>query len=262
MSRTLAVCFAHPDDEAYATFGSVAIHRTDPRFRVVALHATDGGAGEVAPGVDLGPAGLGALRRLEDESAWRAVGCVPARHDWLGLPDGAVARAPFDDLVDAVACFLDDERPDVVVTFGPDGVTGHPDHVTVGAATDAAFHRVRGDGGPGLRRLLHGAVRQSWFDRHQRWRAAHGYPLWEPTPVYHLRGTPDEAVGVDVATTHVLPQLLAGLTEHRSQRHVLMPPGAEDGGFLRGPSHETYVVAWPPRLPGQPCLADVFEGLD
>ncbi|GAA2724128.1 PIG-L deacetylase family protein [Cellulomonas aerilata] len=262
MTRTLAVCFAHPDDEAYATFGSVALHRADPDFRVVALHATDGAAGEVAPGVDVGPAGLGALRREEDERAWRAVGCVPARHDWLGLPDGAVEQMPFDDLVDCVACFLDEERPDVVVTFGPDGVTGHPDHITVGAATDAAFHRVRRDGGGGLRRLLHGAIRQSWFERHQAWRAAHGYPLWEPTRLYHLRGTPDELVGVDVRTTEVLPQLVAGLLEHRSQGHVLLPAGVEDGSFLRSRSRETHVLAWPPRQPDEPCLTDIFEGLD
>jgi LmbE family N-acetylglucosaminyl deacetylase len=262
MSRTLAVCFAHPDDEAYGVFGSVALHREDPGFRVVALHATDGGAGEVAPGVDVGPDGLGALRRQEDERAWAAVGCLPARHDWLGLPDGAVERTPFDDLVEAVACFLDDERPDVVVTFGPDGVTGHPDHIAVGAATDSAFDRVRRDGGPGLRRLLHGAIRQSWFERHQAWRAAHGYPLWDPTRLYHLRGTPDELIGVDVRTTEVLPQLVAGLLEHRSQRHVLLPPGLEDGTVRFGRNHETHVLVWPPPAPGQPCLTDLFDGLD
>jgi LmbE family N-acetylglucosaminyl deacetylase len=45
-----------------------------------------------------------------------------------------------------VACLtamLDDVRPDTVLTFGPDGFTGHPDHRSVGAWTDAAARRSR-----------------------------------------------------------------------------------------------------------------------
>ena len=262
MSPTLGLCFAHPDDETYGAFGSVALHAADPAFRLVVLHATDGDAGEVAPGVEVGPAGLGALRRLEDERAWRALGRLPDRHDWLGLPDGEVDAVPFDDLVQRIAQFLDEERPDVVLTFGPDGITGHPDHIAVGAATDAAFHRVRADGGPGLRRLLHGGIRQSWFDKHQAWRAAHGHEPWVPDRRYHLRGTPDAMIGVEVPTAEVAGQVLAGLREHRSQAHVLLPAGVDDGSFRWGSTRETHVIAWPPAGPDDPCLADVFEGLD
>ncbi|MET0789783.1 MAG: PIG-L family deacetylase [Cellulomonas sp.] len=261
MSPTLGLCFAHPDDETYSSFGTVALHAADPGFRLAVLHATDGGAGEVAPGVEVGPDGLGALRRLEDDRAWMAVGLVPDRHDWLDLPDGEVDAVPFPVLVDRVATFLDEERPDVVVTFGPDGVTGHPDHIAVGAATDEAFHRVRADGGPGLRRLLHGAIRQSWFDRHQAWRVANGFEPWVPDRLYHLRGTPDAQIGVDVRTSPVSAQVLAGLREHRSQAHVLMPAGLADGTLSLG-TRETHVVAWPVRRPEDPCLSDVFEGLD
>ncbi|WP_456844688.1 PIG-L deacetylase family protein [Cellulomonas sp. P5_C6] len=261
MSGTLGLCYAHPDDETYGAFGSVALHSADPGFRLVVLHATDGDAGEVAPGVEVGPGGLGALRRIEDTNAWQALGHLPARHDWLGIPDGAVDAVPRDELVGLVATFLDAERPDVVLTFGPDGITGHPDHIAIGAATDEAFRRVRQDGGAGLKRLLHGAIRQSWFDRHQAWRAAHGYPMWDPERLYHLRGVPDESIGIDVRTTAVARALFAGLREHRSQAHVLMPAGVDDDDFLRTGTYETHVIAWPPRAPGAPCLADVFEGL-
>ncbi|WP_225752828.1 PIG-L deacetylase family protein [Actinotalea sp. Marseille-Q4924] len=259
--RTLAVCVAHPDDETYTTYGSVGLHADDPDFRLVVLHATDGDAGEVAPGVDMGPDGLGALRRLEDERAWRAVGRVPDRHEWLGVPDGTVAAVPVDDLTAAVARFLDEERPDVVITFGPDGITGHPDHVAVGVATDAAFHQVRRDGGPGLRRLLHSAIGQYWFTRHQEWRIANGFPVWDPERLYHLRAVPDERIHVDVRTGSVGRRLLAGLREHRSQAHVLLPPHVADASFLRGSTHETHTIAWPPRGSVEPRLRDVFEGL-
>ena len=85
MTRTLGLCFAHPDDETYGSFGTVALHAADPELRLVVLHATDGGAGEVAPGVEVGPEGLGALRRVEDERAWQAVGRVRRRGSGYGM---------------------------------------------------------------------------------------------------------------------------------------------------------------------------------
>ena len=60
--RRLLAVVAHPDDESYATYGTVALHRHDPAFRLVVLHATDGDAGQIASGVVLSPDGLGAVR--------------------------------------------------------------------------------------------------------------------------------------------------------------------------------------------------------
>jgi LmbE family N-acetylglucosaminyl deacetylase len=253
---------AHPDDETYATFGTVALHHHDPGFRLVVLHATDGDAGQVAPGVDVGPDGLGALRRREAAAAWAAVGHPPDRHVWLGHPDGALDRVPPAELTAEVAAFLRTERPDVVVTFGPDGVTGHPDHVAVGRATTDAFHAVRADGGPGLRRLLHCALPASRFARHQEWMAAHGYPQWDPQRLYHLRPVPDEMIGVEVRTRAVSDQVLAGLKAHRSQRHVIFDPDGDDDTWRRQATREAHTIAWPPRPPGSPWLTDVFEDID
>jgi len=256
----LAVCVAHPDDEAYAVYGTVALHRDDPTFRLAVLHATDGDAGQIAPGVDATAETLAAVRRAESRRGWEALGRPPARHDFLGLPDGGLPDVPYADLVDTVAAFLDAERPAVVVTFGPDGVTGHPDHVTIGRATDEAFDRVRRDGGPGLRRLLHGGIPRSRYDRHQAWRARHGMAPWDPTRMYHLRGFPDELLGITVDTRPVARSVAAGLLEHRSQRHVLDDPDLSDDMWRRTVGIESYAIAWPPREQVA-RLRDVFEGL-
>ncbi|WP_150309267.1 PIG-L deacetylase family protein [Planctomonas psychrotolerans] len=260
-SRSLAICVAHPDDESYALYGSVALHAAEPDFRLAVLHATDGDAGEVAPGVQAPPDGLGAFRRDEDERAWIAVGRTPDRHDWLGYPDGRLDAVPYDELVDRVAAFLEAERPDVVFTFGPDGVSGHPDHIRIGRATDEAFHRVRAEGGVGLRRLVHGVIPQLLFDRMQVWRAEHGLPVWDPQRVYHLRGVPDGIVSVRVNTRPVSHLVLAGLKEHRSQRHVLFDD-LLDEEWRAALRREFHAIVWPPRDPGAPLLTDVFEGLD
>jgi LmbE family N-acetylglucosaminyl deacetylase len=258
---TLAIVVAHPDDDAYGIAGSVALHAADPDFRYVLVHATEGENGDIRDGFDATRETLGRVRRAEDEAAWRAVGFEPARHEWLGYPDGGVADVAFEQLVDAVWAILDVERPDVVHTFGPDGISGHPDHIAIGAATDAAFARGVESGGAGFRRLLHGAVPQSVFERWNSQRAAQGLIVFNPTELYHMRGVPDEEIGVEVDCRAVADRIVAGLSEHRSQHHVMSDDPTDLERWRRVVRSEWHVVAWPPRAPGSPRLTDVFEGL-
>lgn len=260
-SGSLGLCFAHPDDESYSTYGTVALHARDRGFRLSVLHATDGSAGEVAPGLAVEPSSLGWHRRGEDEEAWRAVGRVPDRHVWLGHVDGAVAAVGHRRLVEEVSVFLDEERPDVVVTFGPDGVSGHPDHIAIGRATDEAFHRVRAQGGSGLHRLLHTAIAATPFARHQDVRAARGLGRWDPAVTYHLRAVPDEDIGVLVDTRPVADAIVAGLKAHATQRQALFDPEGDDREWRRYAKREFHVVAWPPRPRHTRVLTDVFEEL-
>lgn len=260
-SGSLGLCFAHPDDESYSTYGTVALHASDENFRLNVLHATDGGAGDVAPGMSVDSSSLGQHRRGEAEKAWRAVGRVPDRDIWLGHDDGNVSAVGHDRLVEEVSAFLDDVRPDVVVTFGPDGVTGHHDHLAIGRATGEAFHRVRRDGGLGLHRLLHTAIAATPFALHQVARAARGLPPWDPDVTYHLRAVPDEDIGVLVDTRSVADAVVAGLKEHSTQRTALFDPQGDDLEWRRYAKREFHVVAWPPRPPGTPVWADVFEGM-
>jgi LmbE family N-acetylglucosaminyl deacetylase len=219
--RTLVAVFAHPDDDAYGLAGSVALHAYDPQFRFVLVLATYGEAGDIREGFPATRETLAAVRRAEDEAAWRAVGRPPDRHEWLGYPDGGVSGVPFDDLVDRIAGILAEERPDVVATFGPDGISGHPDHITIGAATDAAFARLAGGAERGFRRLCHGAVPESVFNRWNAQRAAMNLATFDPTRTYHMRGVPDETIGIAVDCRSVADRIVAGLSEHRSQHHVI-----------------------------------------
>ena len=261
MGLTLAGVWAHPDDECYGMFGTVARHAADPAFRLVVLHATDGDAGEIAPGVEAVPEQLGSWRRAEDTAAWRALGREPDQHVWLGHPDGRLADVG-DRLVEEVTDFLRAERPDVVLTFGPDGVTGHPDHIAVGAATERAFHRVRAEHGPGLRRLLFGCIPQRVFDLEQRRRRQDGTGLWDPSRVFHPRGVPDDQVGVVVRNHAHVARMLAALKAHRSQRHVMFDREGTDEEWMLVMRREAWVFAWPPPDRGAGVLGDVFEGLD
>jgi LmbE family N-acetylglucosaminyl deacetylase len=256
----MMVC-AHPDDDAYGIAGTVALHGEDPGFRFVLVHATDGAAGEIPPGFPATRETLGAVRREEDVRAWRALGREPDRHVWLDYDDGTVSDVPLDELVQRIAEVMRSERPDVVATFGPDGITGHPDHVAVGVATDAAFDLVAAEPGPGLHRLVHGAMPRSVFDRWNATRVRHGLEPWDPDRTYHLRGVPDEEIGITVDVSSVAHRVVAGLREHRSQQHVIANPGVTDEQWVRSVGLEHYVIARPARSPGPERLGSLFEGL-
>jgi LmbE family N-acetylglucosaminyl deacetylase len=78
MARELSLAFvvAHPDDDAYGIAGSVALHATDPGFRFILIHATDGGGGAIREGLPATRESLGETRRAEDQVAWRPAGRV------------------------------------------------------------------------------------------------------------------------------------------------------------------------------------------
>jgi LmbE family N-acetylglucosaminyl deacetylase len=261
VGRTFAGVVAHPDDDAYGIAALVALHADDPGFRFVLVHATDGEAGVIADGSGATRATLGAVRRQEDQRAWQVLGRPPDRHEWFGYPDGGLAAVPFEELVDRVAAVLADERPDVVATFGPDGITGHPDHITIGRATTEAFMPLAGDGGPGLRRLVYGAIRQSMIDRWNRQRISAGLAVWDPETVYHLRGVPDESIDINVDTSSVAGRVRAAMLEHRTQWADLNPPDWTEEQKLKNVSRETQVIAWP-RPRRAHVLDDVFARLD
>jgi LmbE family N-acetylglucosaminyl deacetylase len=122
--------------------------------------------------------------RLATERTHELARCLSVlgvhEHHWLDHRDGECAEADPDAAVAQLCAALDDVRPDTVLTFGPDGITGHPDHQTVSAWAGAAVDRAA----PGAR-LLHSALTEQ---REARWRALSdrlgvflpGYPVLTP----------------------------------------------------------------------------------
>src|SRR3712207_5877735 len=135
---SIAGVFAHPDDETFSIGGTIAKYAARG-VRWDLFCATDGDAGR-SSGVPVGSREeLGALRRNELIAAARLLGVrgeIVAR----GYPDGGVAEVQPDQLVGDVVQFLRDTRPDVVVTFGPEGApNAHRDHRAISRAATAAF---------------------------------------------------------------------------------------------------------------------------
>lgn len=131
--------WAHPDDETYLAGGLLAgLH--DAGARVVCVTATRGEAADPAARSEE-RAALAAVRTEELEAALETLGVE--EHHWLDYPDGGCADLDPAGPAAQLAALLDEVCPDTVVTFGPDGFTGHPDHRTVSAWTDLALTRAQ-----------------------------------------------------------------------------------------------------------------------
>jgi LmbE family N-acetylglucosaminyl deacetylase len=133
---TLMAILAHPDDESLATGGILARYAAEG----VATHlvtATRGQRGWAGPPADNpGPAALGHLRERELRAAARVLGLRQVH--LLDYMDGDLDQADPATVIAQLADLLRQVRPQVVVTFGSDGVYGHPDHIAVSQLTTAA----------------------------------------------------------------------------------------------------------------------------
>jgi LmbE family N-acetylglucosaminyl deacetylase len=133
---TLLGIWAHPDDEAFLSAGLMALARAAGE-RVVVATATRGESGTTDP--DRWPPDQ--LARIREQELARSLEVIGvAEHRWLGHRDGALAGVRRPAAVAQVAALLEEVRPETVVTFGPDGMTGHEDHRTVSDWVTRAWH--------------------------------------------------------------------------------------------------------------------------
>lgn len=132
---TILSVWAHPDDETFLAAGVMAA-AADRGDRVVCVSATAGEQGTSDPDA-WPPLRLGRRRTWEAAAAMAVLGV--GEHRILGLPDGALADYDEQGRA-AVGRLLDEVEPDTILTFGPDGITFHPDHMAVSRWVTAAWN--------------------------------------------------------------------------------------------------------------------------
>lgn len=121
--KRILVVLAHPDDESFAIGGTLAKYSRQG-MQVVLLTATRGEAG--IPGKE--PEESGKIRERELRKAAKHLGIEV---HFLNYLDGELANEAPIGLIEQVAGWIDTVQPHAILTFGPDGVSGHPDHVTI-----------------------------------------------------------------------------------------------------------------------------------
>ena len=152
--RVLGV-FAHPDDESVLA-GGVLAAAAAAGADVTVVCATRGESGPIADGSDATPDTLAVVRETELRAACAELGVGIV--ECLGLPDGSLEDVP-EQLASEVARLLATLRPDAVITFGPEGLYWHQDHVAVHDAVATALEGASRR--PGIHQLVwpHGWMR-------------------------------------------------------------------------------------------------------
>jgi LmbE family N-acetylglucosaminyl deacetylase len=216
VARPLSVAgiFAHPDDETWSLAGSFAL-LVPKGVRGAVWTATRGQAGEIADGSGATRETLPEVREAEERAAMAVVGVE--RVEFGELVDGQVDGADRDALTLAVHRFLEREQPDVVVTMEPTGVTAHPDHMAVSAATQAAFGAYVAVPRPREPRFYYWGVPVSEMAAWRELGRASGHELPGEDDPYGGRGTPDEQFTCVVDTATVAEQAHRALRQHRTQ---------------------------------------------
>jgi LmbE family N-acetylglucosaminyl deacetylase len=134
--RTLVAVFAHPDDEAFGTGGTLTRYAHEG-VDVHLVMATRGEAGQIAnPEVET-VTPLSVLREEELRCACEQYGLKELH--LMGYIDGQTAIVPPSEPVFRLVKILRQLKPQVVISFGPDGIYGHFDHVAVHRWTAAAI---------------------------------------------------------------------------------------------------------------------------
>ncbi len=206
---TVLGVWAHPDDEAYLSAGVMAMG-SDAGNRVVCVTATRGELGTDDP--DHTPEEFARVREAEVAASLACVGVT--EHRFLDYVDGTCAQQDEAEAVGRIEAIIREVAPDTIVTFGPEGMTGHPDHRAVSYWTTAAW--AAGD----RRAQLLWATKPDDYDR--RFRSVHekhdvffegGPPLTSPVDLSVYLLLPDDVLDRKLAALRAQPSQTIPLIE-------------------------------------------------
>ena len=132
----LMCVLAHPDDESLGMGGTLAKYAAEEieTYLVTATRGERGWFGDEKeyPGLEA----LGKIREAELLNATKELGICDVK--FLDYIDGDLDQADPAEAVAKIVSHLRRVRPDVVITFDPNGAYGHPDHIAICQFTTAA----------------------------------------------------------------------------------------------------------------------------
>lgn len=209
---SLLAVFAHPDDETFRPGGTLALlARRGARVQV--LTATRGQAGSRGEPPLCSLEELPAVREAELRCACSALGLLPTIV--LDYQDGQLAKADPEELTAQILQVVKETRPQVMLSFGADGLSGHPDHIAIGLAAAEVFHRAEE-----VAALYTVAVPRS---------------LAESLGMKQIRAVSDEAIALTVDVSSVWEAKMTAIRCHRTQlgeSPILDAPEARQRLFL------------------------------
>ncbi|WP_202080040.1 PIG-L deacetylase family protein [Caldalkalibacillus salinus] len=220
MKKKLMFAFAHPDDETFATGGTI-VHYQQQGLEIHLYCATKGEAGKTGHPPYCSKEDLPQVRQQELEKACDIIG---VDHLYLrSFKDGQLSHTPEleDDLEDVISAV----QPDILVTFPPHGISGHADHIRMQQLCSRLAHEERISG---LQSLYY-VTRQNDNQDNQ-------------PPYGETLDQLDVIINVESTRKVVSEALQAHRTQNISVGRVF--PGIFEGKLSGIPAENVYQVAW------------------
>jgi len=216
-SPVLLAVFAHPDDEVFRCGGTLAL-LARRGVRVQVLTATRGQAGSCGDPPLCNPDELPLVREHELRCACATLGVEPPI--LLDYQDGELAVLDEEEAVTQIVAVMQQIQPDVLLTWPPDGLSGHLDHCAVSRWTTRAFAQASAWSAHAPAALYHLAMPES---------------LARTLGLTSLHAVPDEQISLAVNVEAVWEHKLAAIGCHRTQLKespILAAPPARQRLFL------------------------------
>lgn len=137
--RNLVCVFAHPDDEAFGPGGTIA--KLSKEYNIYLLCATKGEVGQKGKTLKVQSSKLGRKRAEELRCSAKVLGVKKVY--FLGFIDGTLSNNLYHKLAKKIEQKLRKLKPEIVITFEPQGISGHIDHITVSMATMFAVQKLK-----------------------------------------------------------------------------------------------------------------------
>jgi LmbE family N-acetylglucosaminyl deacetylase len=232
----LLAVFAHPDDETFRPGGKLTLlARLGVKVHLLTL--THGEAGSCGEPALCTPDELPGVRERELRCACAALGIEPPY--LLDYPDSHLMEADPKRVVADILGVVHQVHPQVLLSFGSDGLSGHPDHILAGQWTTEAFHSTES-----IAALYTVAVPQSLATR---------------MGMKQVHPIPDDEIALTVDVTSVWEMKLAAMRCHATQwssSPMLSAPAERQRLFF---GHEHFVRA-AMRSPDDDFLPEVLQG--
>jgi N-acetyl-1-D-myo-inositol-2-amino-2-deoxy-alpha-D-glucopyranoside deacetylase len=279
--RRLLLVHAHPDDESINNGATMARYAAEGA-RVTLVTCTLGERGEVIPPESrhLTGAALGAHRLGELTAAMRALGVEDfrllggaGRHrdsGMMGLADNddpaCFWQADVDDAARSLVDVILEVRPQVLVTYDPDGGYGHPDHIQAHRVATRAAELAAGAGWEIAKTYWNRVPRSVGEESFARLRAdLPGLPFTEAAALDDVPGVvDDERITTEIDGTAYAAAKTAAMRAHATQIEVA--PGRPYFALSNERAQpvfttEYYELVRPARAPG-PRETDLFAGIE
>ena len=246
-SLTLMAIFAHPDDEAFGTGGTLTKYAREG-VEVHLVTATLGEVGKLAnPDIELTQP-LSVIREQELRCACAHYGLK--RLHLLGYIDGQTTVVPQSEAVFKVVRLMRNVRPQVVISFGPEGIYGHYDHLAVHRWATAAVQLAgEADRWPNLGRphtvmkFYHRAIPQLQIELMEKNFGRSAVPM-DGIP-FPFTGYPMEQITTVIDVSAYIQAKIQGIRCHASQVEPNLPYLQNDFDWQANPGfwQETFILA-------------------